>query len=416
MGRITSVLFGSTLRIVLTAVVGIAVVVGGTVAVGVLGAPAVAGVQNQFGAVTEDNTTIGTNLTVRNPNPVGVQLGDTAVNYTVYMNDVRMASGQKSGLQVGTGNSTLNFTTRMDNGQIPPWWTSHIENGERTQVSIDARVTSTLTAGQTVQLQQDRTVETDLIGQFNSDEDRPVDANRRVVSDPVLWVNGTRASWDRENLSPEQTPLDLSFDVYNPKPYPYAVSELGYTITMNGIEVGTGSTDDVATLPPGTERTIDTRTILRNQHLDEWWVSHLQNNQVTDLRMQFYVVVDPVEEDGLLGSDPVGEFRVPLEPIDYQRTVETDIFGTKPTNETASNEEGGSETADDDSDTATETATATPTETATDTATDTPTEDDGLLGGSGGDSTATETPADETTGGETATATETPTDDGGLLG
>lgn len=407
MSRLTSLLFGSTLRVVATVVVGVVAVGGVALGTGVLGAPSVTGVQNQFGPVTEQNTTIETDLGVANPNPVGVQLGGTTVDYTVYMNDVRMAGGQKEGLQVRTANSTVNFTTRMDNGQIPPWWYSHIDNGERTQVRIDARVTSALTAGQTVSLAQDQTIETDLIGQFNSETDRPVNANRPGASDPVLWINETSADWDQERLSPERTPMNMSFEVYNPNPYPYAVTELGYTVTMNNITVGEGSSEDVATIPPGATRTIDTWTVIDNENLDEWWVSHLQRNQTTDLEIQFYAVIDPVEEGGLLGSDPVGEFRVPLDGVDYRRTIETDIFRTNAEAGASGNgsADGTQGTPTEGDESGTPTATSTPAETDTPTPTPTTT-DDGIL--DDGTRTATPTP--------TATDDGTTTTDGGLLG
>lgn len=396
MSRITSLLFGSRLRVVATVVVGLAVAVGAALGTGVLGVPGVVAVENEFGPVTQENTTIETDLVVNNPNPIGVQLGGTTVNYTVYMNDVRMAGGQKEGLQVETGNSTLEFTTRMDNEQIPAWWHSHIDNGERTQVRIDARARSSLTADRTVRLDQDEEIRTDLIGQFNATEDRPVDANQPVPSDPVLWINETSASWDRGNLSAEETPMDMTFEVYNPKPYPYAVTELGYTIRMNGVTVGEGRTDDVATIAPRGRATIDARTVIDNERLDEWWVSHLQRNQVTDLEIQFYAVLDPDEGGGLVGEQlaDVGEVRVPL--TSYEQTVETDIFGTKP-NGTASGDTGGADRRGG-GERGTETPTSTPTPTATD--------DGGLIG------TATTTDGDSTaTGNETAT-----TADGGLLG
>ncbi|MEF8808618.1 MAG: hypothetical protein V5A53_11170, partial [Natronomonas sp.] len=55
----------------------------GAVAFGVLGAPSVEAVDNEFGEVTEETTVIHTDLVINNPNPVGVRLGDTQINYTV---------------------------------------------------------------------------------------------------------------------------------------------------------------------------------------------------------------------------------------------------------------------------------------------------------------------------------------------
>jgi len=337
MSRVRETFLGSTLRVLATVLLVVAVAVLVAWLLGLIGAPAVEDVRNEFGEVNESATIIQTDLTVENPNPVGVTLGGTTVNYTVYMNDIGMATGQKEGVEIETGRSQLPFTTRMRNNRIPRWWHSHIENGERTKVLVDAQIRSSLLAGRQVSLPQEEAVETDIISQFNSTETRPINANRDFPEDPVLYDNETSARWDRENLSSERTPIDMSFVVYNPKPWPYATTEIGYTITMNGVEVGQGSTEDVVTIPPGETETIRTTTAIDNTNLDEWWVTHLQRNQVTDLEINFYLVVDPVEDDTAGPLDPmtgdqldeVGEFRVPLETIDYERTIETDIFGTK---------------------------------------------------------------------------------------
>ncbi|WP_336002557.1 LEA type 2 family protein [Halorientalis halophila] len=409
--RVRGALLGSKTRVAGTVTGGLALAVAAAFLLGVIGAPGVAAVENRFAGVNDETTTVETDMVVSNPNPVGVSLGDTSVNYTVFMNDVAMASGDKEGLTVGTGNSTLEFSTQMRNDRIPPWWHSHVENGERTEVRIDARVRSGLLGGREIRVPQRRTIETNMIGQFNSTETRPIEAGRSFPSDPILIVNETSGVWDREDLTRERTPIRLTFDTYNPKEWPYAISEIGYTITMNGVQVGEGSSEDVATILPRSSQTLETTVAIRNQNLDEWWVTHLENDQVTDLEIEFYAVVDPSEEaggvSGGLGStlEQTGEFRVPLEPLDYRTTIETDIFGTK--NATADGEgsagdaqdDDGNGTADEDTTGTTEDGTA---ETTADDSAGT-TEDD-----------TTATTDDGTT--PTATTTEESDGGGGLLG
>jgi len=402
---IKSTFFGSTLRILGTVVVALIVLVGGGFLLGVFGVPSVTGVQNQFGTVNDTATVIETDLSVNNPNPIGVALGGASVNYTVFMNDVPMASGLKEGLAVGSGNSTLNFTTVMRNEQIPQWWYTHIREDEETQVLIDARVRSSTLGGQTVELPQEKTVETDIVGAFNSDETRPVDANQPVVSDPVLYINETSADWDDENLSPEQTPINMSFTVYNPKPAPYTVTRIGYNITMNEIAVGEGGTEEAIVIPPGETRTIRANTVINNTRLDEWWVSHLQNNQVTRLYIDFSLVVESEAFGQVPGES--GTITLPADPLDYEETIETDMFGTKP-------EDGGTtgdDSADDDADDGSDDSGG-ETDDSTQTAEPTTTDDGGVL-----DDSDDSTPTEESTPTETPTAeptpTETPTEDGG---
>ena len=304
------------------AVVGVVVaLLAGAFALGVLGTPTVEAVDNEFGEVDDETTIVFTDLVVNNPNPVGVQRSDTTINYTVRMNGVPMAVGGREGLAVGSGNSTLAFTTRMDNEQIPAWWVTHVNGDERTVVTINATVRASLLGQRQFDITQEKEVETNIIGQFNSEETRPVEADSPPpgVENPILYVNRTSAAWGEATA--ERTPIDMEFVAYNPKTVPFTVTELGYEITMNGVAVGEGRTDEPATIPPGSTETIRTETVIRNENLDDWWVTHLRNDQVTDLRIEFYAVVS----SDLLPQD----VRVPLDELTYERTIETDIFGNE---------------------------------------------------------------------------------------
>jgi LEA14-like dessication related protein len=404
LSKVSSVLLGSKLRIVGVAVLLVGASVGGAFALGFLGTPSVTGVDNEFGGVNETQTTIQSDLQVRNPNPIGANLGGLTVDYAVDMNGIRMAEGTKSGVDVAQGNSTLPFTTYMANDRIPEWWVSHVSNGEQTTLTVDASVHSS-TVGQSFGAPKvERSIETDMLSQFNSTETRPVNASQPLVSDPVLYVNETSAQWGEVNES--RTPLNLDFRVYNPKDYPVGVSEIGYEITMNDVAVGEGTTEQGYTIGPRATETVETTTLIDNAKLDEWWVSHLERDQVTDLRIEFYARLE------VTGGETI---RVPLRSLTYTETIETDIFG---------NDAGGAGDGDERED-----STATPTETpgdstadGTSTETQTTTDDGGLVGDTTTDGTATE--GSETTSAPTPTPTptDTPTnettttdDDDGLL-
>lgn len=365
----------------MAAVVGVLVAsLVGAFALGAVGAPSVVDVENRFGNVTDATTVIHTDLVVNNPNPIGVQLGDTEIDYTVRMNEVPMAEGGGVGLDIDTGNSTQEFTTEMDNEQIPKWWRSHVNNGERTTVSIIATVQTCVLGEREFDVTQQREIETDIIGQFNSNETRPVEAENPppMASNPLLYVNRTAADWGQ--ATERETPIDVQFQVYNPQVQPYVITEVGYEITMNGVQVGEGRSEDTYLIPSGGSETLETRTLMQNHQLDEWWVTHLRNDQVTDLRIDFYALVEL----------PTGNtIRVPLDELTYEETIETDIFGTK--NQTDWSGQNGS-------------ATPTPT-------------DDGTDGDGTPEPTPTPMPAPKptpTAGDSTATATPTGTDDGDI--
>lgn len=399
MSRLGETPFGSPLRIVVAGLLSVALVIGGGFAVGVFGVPSVDGVENRFGTVTNETTVIETDLELSNPNPVGVRLGRVSVNYTVSMNGVRMAAGSRRGVAVPAGNSTLTLTTRLDNERIPAWWVTHVRDEEQTQLVVNATITSP-TLGVTREFSVTRSIETDLLGAFASTETRPVNADVPLVSDPVLYVNETDARWGTPTT--EETPLDATFTVYNPKPIPYAISEIGYEVYMNDVRVGAGTTEEPYALPPKTETDVGVGAVIRNAALDEWWVSHLQNDQRTALRIDFYARLD------LGGGQTV---RVPLDELTYRETIETNIFGTDGS-DTGSN----GDTRSSGSESTATTASSSRTTTSPTSASEGPETDDGLLGGA----TPTDAPSDEVsetpTGAETPTPTDTPTDGDGLLG
>lgn len=378
-------------RAVLLLLAGLVIVVGVAFVLGVIGAPTVTDVENRFAGVNQSTTTIATTLTVDNPNPIGIQLGGVNVNYTVTLNEIRMAKGFKEGIAIETGSSMLRFRTALANDRIPPWWVTHIRNDERSMLRVDARVRST-TLGQSSRFEAaDREITTDILSSFNSTEIRPVNANEPLVEDPVLYINETGANWG--TVTRQETPIDMRFRVYNPKPVPYTITEIGYEITMNNISVGRGSSEGAIVIEPNTARTVETMTVIRNDALDEWWVSHLTHNQVTQLRIDFYARLEL----------PTGTIRLPLDALTYTETIDTDIFGTK--NTTATPTQATMSTA---------TRTETPSATATDTTTPTTTESPSVL------STSTETvvspptvsPTPTRTPDSSPTPTPTPTDEG----
>jgi LEA14-like dessication related protein len=368
-------LVSTTRRVVTLAVVALVLTAG--VAFLFFAQPSVAGVDNRFGAVDGTATVVESDLQIRNPNPVGATLGGLTVDYAIDMNGIRMATGTKRGLSIPQGQSTVPMSTRLANERIPTWWVSHVRNGERTTLAVNADVHSAALGTSFGAPKVTREIETDIISAFNSTEERPVGSS--PTGGPLLVIRETGAQWDE--VSAAETNIDMRLIVHNPNAYPIPVSELGYRARMNGIEMGSGTTDDQGLIPPGETRTIEATTTLNNQRIDEWWVSHLQNDQTTELRIDFSARFEL----------PTETIEVPLDPLTYTRTIETDIFDNKADGRSGEESNGGTETP---------AGTATPTPTDDGDGTPTPTPSDG---------TATPTPTSTPSDG---TATPTPTDDG----
>lgn len=332
------------LAIAIAAFIGL-VVVG--FLLGFFGVPEVDSIENEFGTVNNSTTEVNTDITVRNPNPIGVSLGGLTIDYVVNMNEVEMASGTKEGIAIDSGKSSIQLRTYLQNGQIPEWWYTHVSNGEQTTVNINADVSHSTFGGTTVQ--QNKSIETDILSAFNSTQQRPVDANAPAISDPVLYINETQGTY-ADNVTRQQTPLDMQFTMYNPKVFPYVVTRVGYDIYMNNISVGNGTTDRNTAIPPRGTQAITAETVIENDKLDQWWVSHVKNKQQTELYVDMYMVIKPNRERVPLDRAPA--IRLDSDELDYRTTIETDIFGSK---EDGASDTGGSADGGD-----TQTATPTP--------------------------------------------------------
>lgn len=378
-------------RLLVLAIGGLVLLLGGALAAGVLGAPTVTGVDNEFGNVTQNVTEIETDIQLHNPNPIGVTAGGLTVDYEVRLNDIAMANGTREGVSIEEGNSTISSSTEMNNTRIPAWWVSHLRAGERTALTVHADVHSSLLDRSFDAPAVEREIDTNLIAAFNSKEDREVNAESPIIPDPVLVVRETRGEWG--TVSEDETEIRMEFVVYNPRSFPITLSEIGYDIAMNDVEMGSGQSEDAHVIPPKSEETITATFRLDNQHLDEWWVTHLQNDQVTTLTADFYLRVDLSEG----GGETV---RIPLDTM--EQTIETDIFGESENTETETDESGANRTETPAGTTTPSDGTATPTPTET--------EDPITIG------TETETPTPTETDTSTPTPTPTETEDDGLLG
>ena len=278
--------------------------------------PTVEGTESRFAGVNDSTTLVTTELVVANPNPVGVSLGNATVDHSVRMNGIVMGNGTREGFRIAAGETTVNFTTAIDNRKIPAWWASHVARGERTRLTTGASVDVPVFG--TERVSENRTVTTDITGALNTSEPRPINASLPLLDDPVLVVDRTTATWG--TVTPETTPLDIALGVENPSEIPIPVSRIDYTVTMNDIAVANGTTGRGTVIPPGGERTVRTSAAIRNRKLDDWWVSHVERDQHTDLQVSLVAVLN------LPGDTTV---RVPLDGAGYSTSIDTNVFGTK---------------------------------------------------------------------------------------
>jgi len=278
---------------------------------GVLGAPS-AGLEDRgdWGNVTDERTEIVTTIWVNNPNPVGVSLGERlTAEYDIYMNDVRVATGSKTGISVPPGESTTQLRTDLLNEQLPAWWVAFVR------------------ANETIDLDVNGTVTVDAIRPFR----HPVGANQTILEDrrPVIGAlsaaaNGTNGTYARSvdtgrlgdsltdgtdlggggdgsvtvgyevergwatwgPVTEEETTALIHLQVHNPGdvPVPAAPDGVDVTIDTNDVRLFEAGTEAMsvrrlgpdAVIQPGETRTVTVAVTMQNERVDEWFTSHVR--------------------------------------------------------------------------------------------------------------------------------------------
>ncbi len=300
----------------LVALVALVLVVA-TVAYGVVAVdrPRVESVENDWGTVTSERTEVETKVTV--DNPFLLRLGDAAadVSYTVSLNDVEVAAEEENRVHLAGDESTVAVSTWIDNDEIPAWWASHVNNDETTTVRVEPDIVVDY-AGIRVpaeELTRTRTVHTNLLEPLATNESRQF----QVSNQTVFVVDETDAQWG--NATVNRTPIEASATVTNSLGIPVPITQLGYTVRLNGIVVGQGVAARQTVLEPNRTRTLEAGAAIDNSKLDEWWVTHRRQGGASNLTVDFNATI---AYGGV-------ERTLPLDFISYERRFRTDLFGAE---------------------------------------------------------------------------------------
>lgn len=273
--------------------------------------PRVERINSSFGTVTEESATIDSRVVVNNTNEKAVP-GTTRLAYTVRLNDVTVATGAKSGIKLEPGRNVIDVTARMDNGKIPAWWVSHVRNDGNTTMTIQPRYSFTGIPLSSTLPPRRRPVELRLLEPLaNGTSETVVAANRTL-----LTVSDRNASWGEP--SEGRTPIVVSSRLHNRHEAPVRIDGTVYEIRMNGIVVGEGRTNDSFRLAPGESTEFTTMAAINATRMQAWWVSHLRNDQRTELTVEVFALV---EDDGDLVRVPIAIFR-------QRSAVTTDMLGS----------------------------------------------------------------------------------------
>lgn len=277
--------------------------------------PQIESIDNEWGTVTAERTAVESRVVV--DNPLLLRLGEGAANlrYAVSLNGVRLASGRKRHVDLDGRRNVVHLRTWIDNDDVPRWWVTHVNRNGTTTVRVDPDVVLEY-GGVAVPARpwrRTRTVRTDMLAPLRTDRTRRF----RALGRTLLVVEGTDARWGHATAA--RTPLRATATVTNPTPVPLPVAQVGYEIRMNGVVVGRGTAARQTLIPPGETRTLRVRAHLDNSRLDEWWVTHVRNDQATTVAIDYRLHLD-------LSSVGLGTVAVPVDTM--ESTFRTDFFGS----------------------------------------------------------------------------------------
>jgi LEA14-like dessication related protein len=277
------------------AVGGIVVVVVVLALLGIVGVPDAGLEDNRWGEVEGQEVNVTTEIGIDNPNPFGFG-GSADVVYDIELQDVRLAEGQGTGLDVASGQSSENLTTTLFAENLPPWWSSHLNNGEQSRLlaSASADVSLGPLSGSYDTNIVDGVV-TDIEGALDetSDEFEGEYSLTRsgLAVEPSVTVENATTRWGQ--VTEERTEIVTTISVRNDNPYPIPTPAFAGDIVMNGEDLANWSAGEVqvldaegdelvgdeAFIPPGEteERTFVAE--MDNQNVAVWFPTHVDSQQ-----------------------------------------------------------------------------------------------------------------------------------------
>jgi LEA14-like dessication related protein len=107
----------------------------------------------------------------------------------------------------------------------------------------------------------------------------------------TLTLKSLNLTWGE--VTSVQTKINNNAVIYNPNRYPITIKKINYTIEMNGIKMGEGEAKYNSTaLEAKTDNNVWFRAIMNNAMLDDWWATHLRNDQVTSVAVKLRGVAE----------------------------------------------------------------------------------------------------------------------------
>jgi len=110
-------------------------------------------------------------------------------------------------------------------------------------------------------------------------------------------------------ITSEETEIISDITINNPNSVSIPLSDVEIDLYMNGVHMGRGKAVGDTTISSG-EDTLTISTVIENERLKDWWVTHIHNGEKTQMKIKYNLVFS------ILGFD----LRLPFETSDYFET------------------------------------------------------------------------------------------------
>ena len=315
---------------------------------GVIGVPDGGLEDNRWGEVDDQDVEVITEIGIDNPNPFGFG-GDADVAYDIDLQEVRLAEGEGTGISVASGSNSENLSTLLDASQLPAWWSAHLNNDEVSNLSADATIDVSLGP---LSGSHDTTIEdeidTDIEGALDDASSEFEGSYPEEV--PLIEITDVTTEWG--DVDEEATEVLTTFEFENPNEGTVIVlPESGFEgeTRFNDIPMADWETDDVTVIDEDGEVGVGEDVVveggesvertflveLDNQNIGEWFPTHVEQEEFTEILWATELVVQVFEDDpvgDLVGDLPISnlpaEIRIPPgeSTIDCEIDLQTGIF------------------------------------------------------------------------------------------
>lgn len=254
-----------------------------------LGQPQIKGTTNQWGEVTSSTTEVITKVGVYNPNPVPLPLKNVLT--TINMNDIKMGEGSavKSEIEANS-NSTIVISTDIKNDRISEWWVSHIKNNEESSMSMKGDLVFDLKVTEfEYPIEKTKQVKTDILSGLS------VSSQKIDPSGPgSITIESAESQWGEVNQN--YTQIVTTVKIQNDYPVEISIDEVNYLVEINGIKLADDTSDVTRVIEANSEAELSLTTKMSNDKLEEWWVTHIENNEQSMINTTAEAVVEAEDQ------------------------------------------------------------------------------------------------------------------------